>query len=129
MSHLTTIKTELRDQNILLETFEKLNITYTEGGYVRAMGSLKPVDFGIIGKGGLLLGFRKNTSSGSYEISGMWESLEKKEIKNLIDKIYQEYALRKVIKETQKNGFSLIFQQRTETGNIRLILRKLAVNA
>jgi hypothetical protein len=60
---------------------------------------------------------------------GRWENLEAKGSKILIDKIYQEYARRKVIKEAQKKGFSLVLQQRTETGDVRLVLKKLTVGA
>jgi hypothetical protein len=127
MSHLTTIKTEIKDQDILHETLKGLGFSVAEGGTIQSMGSAKPVDFGITFKRGLKIGFSRTSPVGAYEIVSMWETLEKKEIKTLIDKIYQEYARRKVLKETQRKGFSLIFQQKTETGDIRLILKKLAV--
>lgn len=130
MSHLTTIRTEIRDSEILLETIKELKIPITQGKSIRQAGSSeKRIDLVISGKGGLQLGLKKNSPDDPYEIIGRWETLENKETKNLIDKIYQEYARRKVITEAQKKGFSLVMQQRTETGDIRLVLKKLAVGA
>jgi hypothetical protein len=129
MSHLTTIKTEIRDQEVLIETLEELKIPISWVNPNKKMGSSpKPIDLTIItGKKGFKMGFGRTSPDEPYEIIGRWENLEGKGSKILIDKIYQEYARRKIIKESQKKGFSLILQQRTETGDVRLILKKMAV--
>jgi len=128
MSHLTAIKTEIRDREVLIETLEGLNLPVTQANQGKKVKSApKPIDLSIItGKEGFKMGFGRTSPDEPYEVIGRWEDLEGKRSKTLTDKIYQEYARRKIIKESQKKGFSLIIQQRTESGDVRLILKKMS---
>ena len=127
MSHITTIRTEFYDREVLLETLRGLNLTVQEGGRIQGFGgSGKTMDLIVGDKGGARWGFQKDNAKGAYQIEGIWEELNRREVKGLISQIHQGYAQRKVIKEARVRGFSLVNQVRTETGAIKLTLRKVA---
>ncbi len=99
-----------------MKPYKGLNIPIIKGGYIKSLGSSKPVDLDITWKGGLKLGFRKTSPAAAYEILGMWESLEKKETKNLIDKIYQDMPVARFFWRRKKRLFPDISTEDRERG-------------
>lgn len=76
--------------------------------------------------GSSCLGFNKRSGEENYEIRGMSEFLNQREVKESINLIRSEYAYLKIIHETRKRGFSLVEEERLKTGTIKLVLRKVA---
>lgn len=127
MSHFTTIKTEILDPEILKKTLSDLKFDFQENGKIPGHeGRIENVDIAVKILGSPCLGFSKRYSEENYEIRGISEVLNHKEVKRSINLIQSEYAYRKIIHETRKRGFSLIQEERLQTGAIKLVLRKVA---
>ena len=123
MSHVTTIKTELYDRGILLETLHELNLSVSKG---EGRDDHRTISLLLKGLGRNTIRFRKKAMDEAYRIEGVVEDLERPEIKKLLDTIRQDYARRKILVEARKKGFALVRQVRAETGEIKLVLRKVA---
>jgi hypothetical protein len=127
MSHFTTIKTEILDPEILKKTLSDLKFEFQENGKIPGPeGRIENVDIAVKIFGSLCLGFNKRSGEENYEIRGISEVLNHKEVRKSINLIQSEYAYRKIIYETRKRGFSLIQEERLQTGTIKLVLRKVA---
>ena len=126
MSHFTTIKTEIRDRAILLKALQGLKVRFQENGTLQGHQNQKQtVDLVIQGDKGFTWGFRKTGKDGAFQVTGVLEDLRNSQLIKMVDAIQQEYARLKVLAEARKEGFGLILQQRTETGAVKLILRKV----
>jgi len=126
MSHYTTIKTEIRDRGILLEALQSLNIRFKETGTFQDHQNKRQNVALVIQEGqDLTWGFRKTEKDEVYQVAGIIEDLHSSRVRKRIDAIQQEYARLKVLAEARKEGFSVVLQQRTETGTVKLILRKV----
>ncbi len=127
MSHFTTIKTEIRDPEILKNTLSELHFEFKENvsipGY---QGRMEQVDIAVGKAGYAYFGFKKGKMKENYEVRGLMEYLEDKKVKGMIREVLQEYAYRKILHETRKRGFSLIQEERVNPGSIKLVLRKVA---
>lgn len=89
-------------------------------------GRIESADIVVKIFGNWYLGFTKKGEEENYEIRGISEILNHKEVKESINLIRSEYAYRKIIHETRKRGFSLVQEERLKTGTIKLTLRKVA---
>ncbi len=126
MSHFTTIKTEIRDLDILKRTLADLKFKFQENGKIPGhQGRMENVDIAVGAEGYSCFGFKRSQERGSYEIRGLMEYLEDKKVKGMIREVLQEYAYRKILHETRKRGFSLIQEERVNPGSIKLVLRKV----
>jgi len=127
MSHFTTIKTEIRDPEILKKTLSDLKFKFQENGKIPGHeGRMENVDIAVGAVGYPYFGFKRSRESGGYEIRGVVEYLRKDEVKMMIKEVLQEYAYRKILTETRKRGFSLIQEERLEGGTIKLVLKRVA---
>ena len=127
MSHFTTIKTEIFDLEILKETLSDLRIGFEEGEKIQGFeGQREVVDIAVKLDGRFQMGFKYNRQKGCYELRGPKEFVHQTESRQIIDRIRQEYAYRKVLVETRKRGFSLIQEERVKPGIIKLVLKKVA---
>lgn len=127
MSHFTTIKTEIRDLDILKRTLSDLKFKFQEEGMIPGyQGKIENVDIAVEVAGYSMFGFKKREGKDDYDIRGLLEYLQNKEVKRMINVVLQEYAYRKILQETRKRGFSLIQEERLKTGSIKLVLKKVA---
>jgi len=127
MSHFTTIKTEIRDPDILKRTLSDLKFEFHENGKIPGhRGQMENVDIAVGAAGYSSFGFKKREGKDCYEIRGLVEYLQNREVSMMIKEVLQEYAYRKILHETRKRGFSLIQEERLNTGSIKLVLRKVA---
>lgn len=127
MSHFTTIKTEIRDPDILKRTLSDLNFEFKENEKIPGyQGRMEEVDIAVGPAGYRYFGFKKSKKNGNYEIRGLVEYLQNREVSIMIKEVLQEYAYRKILHETRKRGFSLIQEERLKAGTIKLVLRKVA---
>lgn len=127
MSHFTTIKTEIRDPDILKRTLSDLKFEFHENGKIPGhRGQMENVDIAVGAAGYSSFGFKKREGKDCYEIRGLVEYLQNREVSMMIKEVLQEYAYRKILHETRKRGFSLIQEERLKAGTIKLVLRKVA---
>ena len=127
MSHFTTIKTEILDPDILKRTLSDLKFEFQENGTILGyQGRIESADIAVKIFGSWQLGFNKRTEDENYGIRGRVEVLNQKKVKEMINLIRTEYAYRKIIHETRKRGFSVVQEERSKTGTVKLVLRKVA---
>ena len=121
MSRFVSINTRLRDREILQQCLEHLNcqVLYEEQG-IKMRGAHTPVQLLVHASFGTL-GFRA-TASGDYELVGMEEVLEGH--KDFINRLTQQYAYRKILKDTKAAGYNLVQEEVGEDKTIKLVVRK-----
>ena len=128
MSHITKIKTELKDGDVLRKALRKLGYDLREGGvvtggYRRERG--KDVEI-LATKGILGIGFKRSESDHNpYEIIADWDGSRKKQ-KKIVNNIYQTYSQEKVVKAARSRGYSIIMNHTNQNGQIEIVLRKVA---
>jgi len=115
------------DPEILKKTLSDLKFEFQENGKIPGYeGRIENVDIAVKIFGSPCLGFSKKCDEGNYEIRGISEVLNHKEVKRSINLIQSEYAYRKIVHESRKRGFSLVQEERLQKGTIKLVLRKVA---
>ena len=137
MSHFSTIKTQIRNREYLIEALKKLSYNVQVGNYsCRGYGgNTTPVEILIkLSNTDYNIGFRK--SGDFYELVADWYGITgvqgdtlisslQSEITKIENKIKQEYAYTTTLGKLRKKGFSIIKETR-EQGEIRIQLRRLA---
>lgn len=122
MSKFVKIQTELRDLNLLKQALQDTRLEYAEDArythiYSGFTGRL-PL---VVRQNRLSFGFRA-TEAGAYELVA--DDMQLKQIRPLLEKVQQRYALHKVIQETEAAGFSLVEQSTGQDQVIRLTVRR-----
>ncbi len=125
MSHITTIKTEIYDLDILIQTLRDLKIEFIENGDIQGRQKLK-ADLLVLMDSGYCFGFKRMLEKKAYEIKVSEEFGRLSEIRETVKTILAGYAYRKVLHETRRRGFALVQEERVNPGTIKLVLRKVA---
>jgi hypothetical protein len=127
MSHVTTIKTEILDLDILKRTISDLGFNMKENDwYIGHDGQMEQIDLSVrIARNSYLL-FKRDAPEKGYLVTANSDVSDSAQVRPIIQMIQQEYAYRKVLHETRKRGFSLVEEQRVKAGVIKLILKKVA---
>lgn len=120
MSRFVSIKTELRDGEILKESLQDLRCTVIPKTEMTVYAKTQPISFLAITSFGRV-GFRIN-DLGQYELVGDEDVLRKQG--DFVEKLTQRYAYNKVVKEAKKAGFSLIQEEVMEDHSIKVVIRK-----
>ena len=127
MSHITTVKTELKDVHVLKKALMKLGYHVKEGGVISGgySGERKKVEI-LAAKGGFEIGFKRSKAKDNpFEIFVDWIGNRKQQEKIKND-IFQNYSEEKVLKVARLRGYSIIKNQTNENGQIEIVLRKVA---
>lgn len=127
MSHITKIRTELKDGEVLRKVLLKLGYHVKEGGVVSGgySGGRQHVDI-LAAITGQTIGFKRSGGDNApYEIIADWNGNRKKQDK-LVSDIFQTYSQEKVIKAARLRGYSIIRNYTNQKGQIEMILRKVA---
>jgi len=124
MSHFTTIKTEIYDPDILIQTLRDLNLSFKKGGSIPGPQRLN-VDIAVSINCHYCLGFSRNQGKKAYEIITDEEFARRESVKGTISRILNGYAYLKVLHETRRRGFALVQEERIDPGTIKLVLRKV----
>nr|YP_009312795.1 Hypothetical protein ycf35 [Helminthora furcellata]SCW21049.1 Hypothetical protein ycf35 [Helminthora furcellata]SCW23909.1 Hypothetical protein ycf35 [Helminthora furcellata] len=124
MSHLSKIKTKMRDGKTLIETLDDFQISYTVND--RSNESRPSIS--------LKNSFTNNYSNAqfiwidnNYELiadSSTWQ--EKRFLEHWQHKFYQKYACNMIIREATKEGFkSKLFAEKNQNnGSLKIVLEK-----
>ena len=129
MSHFSTIKTELRDHQSLLEALEDLGHGPRQGtlmvrGY---RGQTVEAQLAVAQANGADIGFRLNPETGSYELItdlDLWN--QPVPVERFLAQLNQRYALRSILAATAEEGFQVSEQAQQQDGTIELVVTRWA---
>ena len=127
MSHFSTVKTELRQLEPLVQALEDLGYSPEQGerpvrGY---RGQTVTADLAVAMQDGGDLGFRWNDQSGAYELVtdlDLWKQTIP--IERFLAKLTQRYAFNTVLSATNNEGFQVSEQRVTQDGSIELVVTR-----
>nr|YP_009313202.1 Hypothetical protein ycf35 [Dichotomaria marginata]SCW21456.1 Hypothetical protein ycf35 [Dichotomaria marginata] len=123
MSHLSKIKTRIKNQDILIQSLKELNIHHN---LTYESNKLKPTIYVSIKnrkKDIILPHFIWNNHN--YEFiadSKTW--FEKNKLDALIEKLNQQYAYNTIIKKSHEKGFTHTNSNILQDGSIQLVLER-----
>lgn len=125
MSHFSTIKTELRDRQSLLEALEDLGHGPRQGSLmVRGYrGQTVEAQLAVAQANGADIGFRLNPETGSYELVtdlDLWN--QPVPVERFLAQLNQRYALRSILAATAEEGFQVSEQAQQQDGSIELVV-------
>ena len=129
MSHFSTIKTELRDRQTLLEALEDLGHGTRQGSLmVRGYrGQTVEAQLAVAQANGADIGFRLNPETGSYELVtdlDLWNQAVP--VERFLAQLNQRYALRSILAATAEEGFQVSEQAQQQDGSIELVVTRWA---
>ena len=128
MSHITKVKTQLKDAQVLRRSLEKIGYDVQEGGLISGAssdGKNRSVEL-LAQKAGCRIGFRRSRSNdNAYEALADWH-VQRRGQRVIINEIVQTYSREKILDMARHRGYSVIRNQVNQRGQIELILRKVA---
>jgi hypothetical protein len=129
MSHFSTIKTELRDRQSLLDALEDLGHGPRQGSLmVRGYrGQTVEAQLAVAQPNGADIGFRLNPETGSYELVtdlDLWNQAVP--VERFLAQLNQRYALRSILAATAEEGFQVSEQAQQQDGSIELVVTRWA---
>jgi hypothetical protein len=129
MSHFSTIKTELRDRQSLLDALEDLGHGPRQGSLmVRGYrGQTVEAQLAVAQANGADIGFRLNPETGSYELVtdlDLWNQAVP--VERFLAQLNQRYALRSILAATAEEGFQVSEQAQQQDGSIELVVTRWA---
>jgi len=127
MSHFSTVKTELRDRQALVQALCDLGHPPAEGAcQVRGhRGQTVSADLAIPQADGVDIGFRFNPQSGSYELVTdlqLWK--QPIPVERFLARLTQRYALRSILASSAEEGFQVSEQTNHLDGSIELVVTR-----
>jgi hypothetical protein len=123
MSHITKVKTHLKDGTILRMALKKLGYQIEEYD-LRQSKATKEVEF-TARKGKMFIGFKRSRENKTvYEMLADWEEM-KEHREDVMNSIYQIYSQKKIADLARVKGYSLMKNRMNEKGQIEMILRKV----
>ena len=127
MSHFSTIKTQLKDAEPLINALNNLGyIINQEEKFVKGYrGKFTAVDISMNLPGDTKVGFKWDNNSNSYELVtdlDLWKF--ELPVERFISKITQMYAYETIISKTKEDGYQIVEQKNQNDGSIELVLTK-----
>ena len=127
MSHFSTVKTQLRKKEFLIQALIDLGYVPNEGetlvrGY---RGQTVKAQMTVEMSKGTDIGFRWNESSKSYELVtdlDLWK--QSIPIERFLAQVTQRYALNTVLDSTSQEGFQISEQKQNLDGSIELVVTR-----
>ena len=127
MSHFSTVKTELRQLEPLVQALNDLGYSPEQGqrsvrGY---RGQTVTADLAVALQDGGDLGFRWNAESGAYELVtdlDLWKQAVP--VERFLAKLTQRYAFNTVLAASSREGFEVAEQSTAQDGSIELVVTR-----
>ena len=123
MSHITKVKTHLKDGLVLRKALKRLGFQLREYDLSQSREG-KDIEF-LARKGKLSIRFRGSREDKSvYEMLADWEVINAKR-DDMINAIYQVYSQEKIMELARVKGYSLMKNSMNAKGQIEMVLRKV----
>ena len=127
MSHFSTIKTQLKEAEPLIQALNKLGykIKQDEKFVKGYKGKFTAVDISMNLPGDTKVGFKWNSNSNAYELVtdlDLWKF--DLPVERFISKVTQMYAYQTIISKTKEDGYQIVEQKNKNDGSIELVLTK-----
>ena len=127
MSHFSTIKTQLKESEPLINALSSLGFSINqEEKFVKGYrGKFTAVDISMNLPGDTKVGFKWDNNSNSYELVtdlDLWQF--EIPVERFISKVTQMYAYQTIISKTKEEGYQIVEQQNKNDGSIELVLTK-----
>ena len=127
MSHFSTIKTQLRDADPLINALNSLGYTINQyEKFVKGYrGKFTSVDISMNLPGETKVGFKWDNNSNAYELVtdlDLWKF--ELPVERFISKVTQMYAYQTIISKTKEDGYQIVEQKNKNDGSIELVLTK-----
>ena len=124
MSHFSRIQTQIVDKTFLIQALSDLGFQYEEGrlqvdGF---RGQKAQVDILLRLKNSYSIGLREN--AGSFEVVADWAGVRGLNQKDFVQRLTQRYAYHTTRAKLEAQGFSLVEETKSETGQIHMVLRR-----
>src|SRR5438105_13604981 len=125
MSHFSTIKTQITDERILIQSLQDLGFTVQQQAQVRGHNGLRlQADVVAVLPGHYDLGWTKN-ADGTYDlVADLWGVAKQHNQQQLLDAINQKYAVNKTISEIKRLGYNLAKHTVQADGTIKLNVQR-----
>lgn len=129
ISHFSRIKTEIRDQDLLIESLQELGYEVQEGGAIRGRQGLRQVDLSVSTRNGNGIGFIRS-DDGTFTLVADWYGIGRKDTKiaeslsRTLERVQNRYAERLIVKKTEEQGFSVVERCEESDGSIRIVVRR-----
>ena len=123
MSHITSVKTEIHDRDILLRTLKKLGCSWAEDQTVLYHNDRRRMDIVLRMEKDRGIGFRRARAGEPFRMYS-WGTVRERDRK-FRRRIFQEYARLKVLEEARKRNYALVRETVCAGDRIRLVLRKV----
>ena len=127
MSHFSTIKTQLREVEPLIQALNNLGYnTNQEQKFVKGYkGKFTAVDISMDLPCDTKVGFKWDNNSNSFELVtdlDLWKF--ELPVERFISKVTQMYAYQTIISKTKDDGYQIVEQKNKNDGSIELVLTK-----
>lgn len=125
MSHLSILRTQFIDRDILLNALTDLGyaVNHAPDQVITASGRHSAVEFTITPPFSAPIGFRKS-KAGPYQVVADWFLIQTDRTE-FLHALSQRYAYRVTLDTLLADGFHTVEETRDENGAIRLVLRRL----
>ena len=127
MSHFSRIRTKMVEKDLVMKALADLGFTVEEGEslQVRGFGGQQTaVDLKVPLKMSYDIGLRYREKS--YEIVADWFGVRGVKQQEFTQRLNQRYAYHAARAKLESQGFDLVEEEVQETGQIRLVLRRMA---
>ena len=127
MSHFSTIKTQLKEAQPLIEALNNLGYEINqEEKFVKGYrGKFTAVDMCLNLPGNTKVGFKWDNNSNAYELVtdlDLWKF--EIPVERFISKVTQMYAYQTIISKTKEDGYQIVEQKNKNDGSIELVVTK-----
>ena len=127
MSHFSTIKTQLKEAEPLIEALNNLGyIINQDEKFIKGYrGKFTAVDISMNLPGDTKVGFKWDNNSSTYELVtdlDLWKF--EIPVERFISKVTQMYAYQTIISKTKEDGYQIVEQKNQNDGSIELVLTK-----
>jgi len=127
MSHFSTIKTQLKEAEPLINALSNLGYTINqEEKFVKGYkGNFTAVDISMDLPGETKVGFKWDNNSKVYELVtdlDLWKF--EIPVERFISKVTQMYAYQTIISKTKEDGYQIVEQKNQNDGSIELVVTK-----
>jgi hypothetical protein len=120
MSHVSTVKTSIKDLNILKDALKTLGLGFYEGQSIKGqyLGAGQKVDLVIDNKGDRNVGMTKD-KDGNFSFVGDFYQVKGGK-KNFTEDIIQKYTVLQLRMELRKFGAASVSEIAQEDGSVKL---------